>query len=65
MTTSLPQNFNPAASYSPTMAARMLQVNRSSIYNFIKDGRLDVTIGRKKQTALVTGKSILRYFNTR
>lgn len=47
------------------MAARMLQVSRSSIYNFIKDGRLDVTIGRKKQTALVTGKSILRYFNTR
>ena len=63
-TTALPSNFNPTISYNVTDTAKILGISRGSVYTFMKDGRLDSTIGRKKKVILVTGRSILRYFNT-
>lgn len=63
--TLLPSNFNPLISYNVTDTARMLGISRGSVYTYMRDGRLDRTIGRKEKAIRVTGKSILRYFNTR
>jgi excisionase family DNA binding protein len=61
MTTEL--NISRTAKFSPTQAARVLELHRSTIYRLVERGEMKV-INLKSGGFKIPGSEMIRYFNT-
>jgi len=55
-----PPEVSPFGHYSKTQAARILEVDRKTIYRWCRDGKLKTCWNKVLNTSYIPGSSILR-----
>nr|DAW60314.1 MAG TPA: helix-turn-helix domain protein [Caudoviricetes sp.] len=59
MTSTEPQ-VSLTGRYSPTHAAEILEISRSTLYRYIDDGKLKCKVRRSNNRQVIEGREILR-----
>lgn len=54
-------NINLAGSYTSTQAARLLEIDRKTLYNHARDGSVKFTLNRMAQKRF-KGSELMRYW---